>query len=180
MGVCLIKTFTSPRLCLYVPVHVHSDTICICQSCIGRTILSVRSSVSPSVPGLTADICSYNILFASLSLGGVHMSCIWVVSYSLSSIHPSLQPAINPPLEQYIFVSRSIIWGQPSCTLTLDVTVPSFWAGVQTTNSPSALVILRAFQSHMRPLWVETGFPKNICLSFAANLPNKAITTCCL
>lgn len=35
-----------------------------------RRILSVRTSVSPSVPGSTADTCSYNILPTYLSLQG--------------------------------------------------------------------------------------------------------------
>lgn len=47
-----IKTITSPRLCLYVSVHVHVHAYTsLCQPYIGRKIRSVRRSVSPSVPG---------------------------------------------------------------------------------------------------------------------------------
>lgn len=77
-----------------------------------RRILSVRSSVSPSVPGLTADTRSYNILLTYLSLQGAH---VWSLDYFLSlfpifvyvhpSIHSSIQLSIHPSVPPSINLS---------------------------------------------------------------------------
>lgn len=79
-----------------------------------RRILSARTCVSPSVPGSSADIDSYNILLAALILQGapVCMSAIWNISYPdflvlYMSIRPSTHPSICPSI---IHPFKQLIW----------------------------------------------------------------------
>lgn len=146
------------------------------------------SSVSPVLAGRSC-LCvalSHHLFLARLLISVLIISCsplsVWVgcthlvsrlfpilIPYYLSSIHPSLQTACHQSSTQKInFCVLFNNMGRarlPSCTHILDATVLSLLSHhsgqeYKNTNSPSALLILRAFQSHTRPL--VTGVPKKI------------------
>lgn len=144
----LIGTYKIDNVC--ASVHVRARTI-LCHSFACRKILSVRTSVSPSVPGYTADSHSYNILFAFLSLGGVHgYTCLIsglfpiLISHFLS-VHPSKprQPSSQPSIP-HLNNSFCVLFNNTgraklhsySRSDSAPSFKPPFWAGVQTTNNP--------------------------------------------
>ena len=122
---------TRQSLCLYVSVHVRADTI-LCQSRIGRKILSVRSSF-------------HHLFLARLLISVLIISCsplsveVWrtclisvlfpiLIFHSFSSIHPSIYPSIAQDKMLQVSISPSsryfqvCMWHRLCTTLTFLLT----------------------------------------------------------
>lgn len=113
-----VSTVLAGRCCLYVALSHH---LFLARLLITLLIISC-SPLSVQV-GCTRLVCG---LYPILCYPSIQHQC-----------HLSIQPDMNPPLKQLIFVSSSITQGEPSCTFTIDATsfkLP-FWERKQTTNS---------------------------------------------